>query len=361
MAEMPPAPSFIFPAVSRSMVRVTLYRRLNNNRIRKVNTSGIISTVAGNGTAGYLGDNGAATAAQLNGPQGIVVDSDQNIFIADWSNHRIRKVTASGIISTVAGNGTAGDSGDGGAATEAQLRSPTGVGLDGAGNLLISDIENHRIRKVGGVAALPHMLAIGDAVSEEGNSGSHLVSFTVNLTRTASYAITVNYTTVNHTALAPGDYESTSGTLTIPAGQTTGTISVPVKGDTVYENDETFFVNLSNASGAAINDAQGVGTILNDDVEPDTTKPTVTINAPLSRGAYVSALPAAISGTTNDNLGVLNVSSVRWRLSGTIGGVTKYWNSSTGAWVTSSSTLNSTSPVRPSSNATWSSTGTLPR
>ncbi|MGE7271105.1 fibronectin type III domain-containing protein [Brevibacillus panacihumi] len=119
-----------------------------NNRIRKVDTSGQISTVAGMGTSGYSGDGGPATSAQLNYPNGVTVDSNGNLYIADSSNHRIRKVDTSGTISTVAGNGNLGYSGDGGPATWYTLNGPTGVAVDGSGNLYIADNSNNRIRKV---------------------------------------------------------------------------------------------------------------------------------------------------------------------------------------------------------------------
>jgi len=86
----------------------------DNERIRKVNTSGIISTIAGNGTIGYSGDGGAATNASLNNPTGLLVDAAGNIYIADYFNSRIRKVNTNGVISTVAGNGLGSYSGDGG-------------------------------------------------------------------------------------------------------------------------------------------------------------------------------------------------------------------------------------------------------
>jgi len=119
-----------------------------NQRIRKVGVNGIITTVAGNGTASYSGDGGAATNAELNYPIGVAVDSTGNLFIADEDNQRIRKVGINGIITTVAGNGTASYSGDGGAATNAELNYPIGVAVDSTGNQFISD-SNHRIRKVG--------------------------------------------------------------------------------------------------------------------------------------------------------------------------------------------------------------------
>ena len=120
-----------------------------NNRIRKVTAStGIISTVAGNGTAGFAGDGAAATAASLNGPKGVAVDGAGNLYIADSNNHRVRKVTAgTGFISTVAGNGNSVASGDGAAATAAGM-FPYGVAVDGSGNLYIADQSNHRVRMV---------------------------------------------------------------------------------------------------------------------------------------------------------------------------------------------------------------------
>ncbi len=120
---------------------------LNNNRIRKVNTSGIISTLAGSGVAGF-GDGGPATAAVLSGPQDMAIDAAGNVFIADRDNNRIRKVNTSGIITTVAGNGLVGFSGDGGPATNASFFNPAGVAVDGAGNLYITDCSNARLRKV---------------------------------------------------------------------------------------------------------------------------------------------------------------------------------------------------------------------
>ena len=122
-------------------------------RIRKVEAgSGIISTVAGIAVSGFSGDGGPATAAQLNIPNGVTLDASGNLYIADSLNHRIRKVAASsGIISTVAGKSvglSGGFSGDGGPATNAALRWPQGVALDAAGNLYIADRDNDRIRKV---------------------------------------------------------------------------------------------------------------------------------------------------------------------------------------------------------------------
>ena len=121
-------------------------------RIRKVTPAGIITTYAGTGTPGATGDGGPATSAQLSptsgGNNGIAMDAAGNLFIADGNNQRIRRVSANGIITTVAGNGSPGFGGDGGPATSAMLQYPHGIALDSAGNLYIADASNYRIRKV---------------------------------------------------------------------------------------------------------------------------------------------------------------------------------------------------------------------
>ena len=117
-----------------------------NNRVRKV-ANGMISTVAGTGTAGFSGDKGAATAATLRQPSDVAVDSSGTLYIADFGNNRIRVVTTSGVINTFAGNGTAVFTGDGGVPTSAGLAAPRRVALDGAGNLYIAD--GVRVRKAG--------------------------------------------------------------------------------------------------------------------------------------------------------------------------------------------------------------------
>jgi sugar lactone lactonase YvrE len=120
----------------------------NNSRIRIVTPDRIITTVAGNGTAGYSGDGGAATGAEVNGPYGVAVDGSGNLYISDQNNQYIRKVDTSGIITTIAGNGTASYNGDNIAATSAAVNYPYDLAVDGAGNLYIADYENNRIRRV---------------------------------------------------------------------------------------------------------------------------------------------------------------------------------------------------------------------
>ncbi len=138
----------------------------DNQRVRKVSTSGIITTVAGNGNCCYSGDGGQATSAQLAYPDGVIVDAGGNLYIADTSDKRIRKVNPAGTITTVAGDGSYGFSGDGGAATSAELSSPEGMAEDASGNLYITDTGNQRIRKVSASGTIT--TAVGGAINDGG-------------------------------------------------------------------------------------------------------------------------------------------------------------------------------------------------
>lgn len=121
----------------------------NNNRVRVVTPDGLMYTLAGNGNAGYFGDGGMAINGSLHAPRGVAVDGQGNFYIADTLDHRVRKVTQNGnIITTVAGNGSQGFSGDGGQGVNAALNTPVAITLDAGGNLYIADQGNGRIRKV---------------------------------------------------------------------------------------------------------------------------------------------------------------------------------------------------------------------
>jgi uncharacterized protein (TIGR03437 family) len=119
-----------------------------NNRIRKVGTDGNISTFAGSGGTAFSGDGGPAASAGMNKPQGIAIDNAGNLFVSDTLNHRVRKITPDGTITTVAGNGNGTLAGDGGPATKASLYYPKGLAVDRSGNLFISDWLNSRVRVV---------------------------------------------------------------------------------------------------------------------------------------------------------------------------------------------------------------------
>ena len=144
-----------------------------NNRIRKVTAgSGIITTIVGNGTAGFSGDDGAATDAELNDPAAVVVDSAGNVYFADSKNNRIRKLTAaSGIVTTVAGNGTAGYSGDNGLATSAELNGMASIAIDGAGDLYVADSVDYVVRMVN-TAGIITTVAGNGTYGNSGDGGS---------------------------------------------------------------------------------------------------------------------------------------------------------------------------------------------
>jgi uncharacterized protein (TIGR03437 family) len=141
----------------------------SNSRVRKVTPGGQISTVAGGGAGIALGDGGPATSAVLLQPTGVAVDSAGNLFIADTSHNRIRKVSLDGTISTVVGNGSGGFSGDGGSPTQASINGSRGVALDGAGRLFIADTTNNRVRMVrfDGTGARPEVTGVANAANYE--------------------------------------------------------------------------------------------------------------------------------------------------------------------------------------------------
>ncbi|MCD6013442.1 MAG: hypothetical protein K0Q79_3304 [Flavipsychrobacter sp.] len=133
------------------------------NYVRKVNTAGIINRIAGSGVAGFSGDGGPATLARFNLTDNVAVDPAGNVFVTDWSNDRLRRINTSGIINTYVGTGTLGFSGDGGSATAANVRGPTGIDFDGAGGIFLCDVDNHRIRKTDAAGIITTIAGTGAA------------------------------------------------------------------------------------------------------------------------------------------------------------------------------------------------------
>ena len=133
----------------------------SKNRIRKVTKDGIITTIAGNGIAGFSGDKGSALKASFNFPAGLCLDPTGNLYVADRNNHRIRRVDKSGIVTTVAGVGIPDMGGDDGLAVDAYLNYPSDLVCDGKGNLYISDRSNNRIRKVDSQGTITTIAGMG--------------------------------------------------------------------------------------------------------------------------------------------------------------------------------------------------------
>jgi uncharacterized protein (TIGR03437 family) len=177
--------------------------------------SSIITTVAGTGTAGFSGDGGPAASAQLYYPNGVALDGSGNLYIGDYYNHRVRKVSPGGIITTVAGTGSSGFSGDGGPATSAQLSDPSGLALDGSGNIYIADEGNNRIRLVQTVK-----------IPQIGSGG---------IVNNASYNL-------GSSAVAPGEIAAVFGT-----NLTDGTSCLPPSCNPVLGSDGRLNITLAGA------------------------------------------------------------------------------------------------------------------
>lgn len=142
-----------------------------NSTIRKVSPDGVVTTVAGTFTSGYSGDGGPATSAQLNGARDVALDAVGNLYIADTDNSRVRKVDSAGIITTVAGTGVSGFSGDGGPATAAQINSPRGVEIAPSGNLYIADSGNACVREVNSAGVITTVAGTGGVAGNSGDGG----------------------------------------------------------------------------------------------------------------------------------------------------------------------------------------------
>jgi hypothetical protein len=134
-----------------------------NRRVRKVSPAGVITTVAGTGVSGTYGNGGPATSAQLGAPTGVAVTADGGFLIADAAAHRIRRVSPGGIITSVAGTGTAGGSGDGGPATAARLNAPVSVAALAGGGFLVAEYEGHRVRRVSAAGVITRVAGTGTA------------------------------------------------------------------------------------------------------------------------------------------------------------------------------------------------------
>jgi hypothetical protein len=245
-----------------------------NHRIRKINsTTGVITTVAGNGNGGYNGDSILATNAMLYFPSNVVLDSNQNIIIADWQNHRVRKIEIStGIITTIVGTGTGGSSGDGFSANLAQIGGPSGLGYDSNWNLYIACEFTNRVRRVDALTNIITTVAgngsggyNGDNISainatlssptgvvvdkcnnlliaDAQNNRIRKVWFNTDTLPQVNVAVTPNDTVITGTQVTTTATATNHGTITsyqwVKNGVNAGTNSAynytPVNGDSVY-------------------------------------------------------------------------------------------------------------------------------
>ena len=212
-----------------------------NNRVRKVSPDGIINTIAGNGGAsnydeGALGDGGPATSAQLRYPWSVAAANTGDIFVADTSNNRIRRVSRDGVITTVAGNGTQGYSGDGGPAINAQMNGPIGLATDGAGNLFFIDAGNRRVRKVSTTGIITTVAGKGGTTccdDPTGDGGPATSATLGTFTACNTYCGGLAVDDAGNVFIADPNYNrvrkvSPGGTITTVAGSGAGVAGVPV-------------------------------------------------------------------------------------------------------------------------------------
>lgn len=178
----------------------------SNQRIRRVSANGTITTIAGNGVAGFSGDSGPATSASLRFPLGLAADSLGNLYFADGDNNRVRRISPEGIITTAAGNGSGRFAGDQGPATNASLNIPWDVAIDGAGNLYIADAGNNRVRKVDGFGLISTLTGTGEDgyAGDDGPAAAAVLNFPWGLTTDASGRIYIADRVNNRVRLVSG-------------------------------------------------------------------------------------------------------------------------------------------------------------
>lgn len=226
-----------------------------NNRVRKVTPSGVITTVAGNGASGLSGDGGPATSAHLSGPRGLAVDPAGDLLIADAGNNVVRMVTTAGVMKTVAGNGTGGLSGDGGPATSAALNGPVAIAADSSGNLYIADRHNNRIRMVNSAGVISTLtgssLPGGVAVDPSGNV--FIADSGNNRIRMVTPAGVISIVAGNGTAGFSGDGgPATAAQLVLPVD-----VSVDAGGNVFVADQGNYRIRAVNSAGI-INTVAGV-------------------------------------------------------------------------------------------------------
>jgi sugar lactone lactonase YvrE len=245
----------------------------NNHRIRKIAPTGIITTIAGVGSGTYGGDGGPAISADINQPHGLTFDADHNLYFVDYMNYRIRKIDTAGIITTFAGNGTAGSLGDGGSAVLAQFNLPTGIATDKQGHFYIADYNNHRVRKINYCASPITVNASGNTSICGGNStvlmGSGATSYAWSSSlgpMTGSSVVTTPTITTTYTVLGSTLGCDASASITVTVNPVIGiagpsTICVGSSASLSASGASSYTWNPGNLTGSSVVVAPYVATV----------------------------------------------------------------------------------------------------
>ncbi len=322
---------------------------VNNYRIRKINASGIISTLAGTGSSTYSGDGGAATAAGLGPSYGVTGDNNGNIFLSNWFNQRVRKIDTSGTISAIAGTGVASYTGDGGAATAAGLNEPQGITCDAGGNVFIAEYYNNVIRRVdlcplatAGSITGPSTVCAGATITLVDTSGSGswssidttiaIISSSGLVTGISAGSVTISYTVTNSCGIALATFTLSVGSLPV-AGTITG-LSVVCVGASISLTDTT-------GSGTWSSGSTSVGTVSSTGVVTGVSAGSATISYSVTNSCGTTIATHTIAVATAPNAGIITgLSTVcagsSITLSDTTGSGT--WSSSASSVATTSST-----------------------
>ena len=295
------------------------FTEASNHLVRKISTDGTISTVAGTGVTGFSGDIGAATSAQLATPWGMTLDDEGNIYISDSYNHRIRKVDTDGNITTIAGTGTAGDSGEGGAATSALLNTPGCIDIDKAGNIYFTSLGNRKVKKIlknGNIVTIAGTGVIGYAENSVALSAGMRESYGLTLDNSNNVYISDTFNSL--VRKIDNAYHTLSGTpKNADVGTTTMKLTASDGNGGSVEQD--FTLKVIN-----VNDAPEIANIGDQTVTEDSEQRSIIIPATdvddetLTYSAFsdTSGLKVTVSNDTmyvipaTDYFGVANITTV---------------------------------------------------
>ncbi len=287
----------------------------DNHRIRRVAAAdGLITTFAGTGTPGSIGDNGDAKLAQLNTPYRVLLDKQGNLLIADSENHRIRKVAADGKITTMAGTGVLGAAGDGGPATNAQLNFPIGMALDADGNLFVADSDNHKTRRIAAADGVISTIAgtgVRGNTGDGGDAAAARIGFPEGVWVDAQKNIFIADTfndRIRRIAAATGIINTVAGNgLNGYSGDGTSATGTRLNCPTEIITDAAGRLLIADRDNHRVRIVQAVPT-------GDTTAPAIALTAPTTNPTLTtSASPLTLNGTATDANGVVQVQWVNDR------------------------------------------------